>query len=68
MTTTYRCNQCGKDCGTKAKVTANQYLHFCSYLCAQLYYEKSYILYEESDRETKERYWDAQREARVAGR
>lgn len=61
MTRTYRCNECYKDCGIRAKVVIGDHYHFCSYRCAKLHFEKSEILYEETDSAVKEAYWAARR-------
>ena len=72
MTQTYRCNECRKDCGTRAKVEAGHggrtFYHFCSYRCAKLYYEKQEMVHEEQDEEVKRAYWREHGRDYVAGR
>ena len=63
MSTYIRCNECKKDCGSRAKLEVNGFTHLCSYRCAKLYYERQEIVHEEKDRAVKDAYWASQKEA-----
>ena len=49
---------CKKDMGFHARITVNEYSHFCSWGCLMCFAEKQHIVLEVKDRGRKDEFWN----------